>query len=110
MYRVRWRLQAAWMVNHRERWNRAPTKLADFCDNEGHIVGEGTVPPGSWAVEDCPLHFRQCQRRRFVNQVFQTLHADHVIETVKNLDESIRRELGDRQAREQNDGRNQRYA
>src|SRR5580704_10208895 len=78
------------MVAQRQPWNRVPTKLANFCDNKGHVVGEGSVPPGSNAVEDCPLHFRQCQPRRFVNQVFQTLHAEHVIETVKNLDESIR--------------------
>ena len=52
------------------------TELANFYDNEGHVVGEGTVPPRSYAVKDCPLHFRQCQRRRFVNQVFQTLHAE----------------------------------
>ena len=42
-------------------------RLANFDDNEGHVVGEGTVTPGSYAVEDCALHFRQCQRRRFVN-------------------------------------------
>ena len=65
-------------------------RSTDFDNNEGHVVGEGTVPPRSYAVKDCPLHFRQWQRRRFVNQVFQTLHAEHVIGTVKNLDESIR--------------------
>jgi len=65
-------------------------RLTDFDNNEGYVIGEGTVPPGSYAVEHRPLHFRQCQRRGFVNQVFQTLHAEHVIETVKNLNESIR--------------------
>lgn len=47
------------MVDHRQRWNPAGTKLANFHDNEGHVVGEGTVPPGSYAVEDRLLHIDQ---------------------------------------------------
>jgi hypothetical protein len=35
-------------------------QLANFNDNEGHVVGEGTVPPRSYAVEDCLLHIREC--------------------------------------------------
>ena len=35
------------------------TELANFDDDEGHIVGEGTVAPGSHAVEDRLPHFRQ---------------------------------------------------
>ena len=27
-------------------------RLADFDNNEGYVVGEGTVAPGSYAVED----------------------------------------------------------
>jgi hypothetical protein len=27
-------------------------RSTDFDNNEGHVVGEGTVPPGSYAVED----------------------------------------------------------
>ena len=34
-------------------------QLANFDDNEGHIVGEGTVPPCSNAVENCLLHIRE---------------------------------------------------
>src|ERR1700680_2084604 len=78
------------IVDCRHVGNPTLIELANFYDNEGHVVGEGTVTPRSYAVKDCPLHFRQ--RRRFVNQVFQTLHAEHVIETVKNFDESIREE------------------
>ncbi len=33
------------------------TELANFDDNQGHVVGEGTVPPASYAVEDCLPHF-----------------------------------------------------
>jgi len=62
--------------NRRGEDTSSNAQLANFDDNEGHVVGEGSVAPGSNAVEDCPLHFRQCQRRRFVNQVFQTLHAE----------------------------------
>ena len=35
-------------------------ELANFDDNEGHVVGEGTVPPRSHAVEDRLLHIREC--------------------------------------------------
>ena len=48
------------MVDHRQRWNPAGTKLANFRDNQGHVVGEGTVPPRSCAVEDRLLHIRKC--------------------------------------------------
>jgi len=34
-------------------------KLANFDDNQGHVVGEGTVPPGSYTVEDRLLHIRE---------------------------------------------------
>ena len=39
-------------------------RLTDFDNNEGYVVGEGTVPPGSYAVEDRLLHIRECQRCR----------------------------------------------
>src|ERR1700731_619692 len=84
------RLSSKRYRNRRREETSLNPYLANFDDNERHVVGEGSVAPSSYAVEDCPLHFRQCQRRRFVNQVFQTLHAEHVIGTVKNLDESIR--------------------
>ena len=35
------------------------TELANFDDDQGHIVGEGAMPPGSHAVEDRSPHFRQ---------------------------------------------------
>ena len=35
------------------------TELANFDDDEGHIVGEGAMPPHSHAVEDCLPHVRQ---------------------------------------------------
>jgi hypothetical protein len=31
-------------------------QLADFDDKEGHVVGEGAVPPCNNAVENCLLH------------------------------------------------------
>jgi len=34
-----------------------PSKLADLDNHEGHVVGEGTMPPRSYAVENCPPHF-----------------------------------------------------
>ena len=60
MYRVRGRLHADWMVDYRQRWNPAPTALANFRDNEGHVVGEGPVPPGSYTLEDCLLRVCEC--------------------------------------------------
>jgi hypothetical protein len=38
---------------------RVCSQLANFDDNEGHVVGEGTVAPGSHAVENCLLHIRE---------------------------------------------------
>ena len=35
-------------------------RSTDFDNNEGHVVGEGTVPPGSYTVEDRLLHIREC--------------------------------------------------
>lgn len=35
-------------------------RLADFDNNEGYVVGKGTVAPGSYALEDCLLHIREC--------------------------------------------------
>jgi hypothetical protein len=34
-------------------------ELANFDDDQGHIVGERAMPPGSHAVEDRLPHFRQ---------------------------------------------------
>jgi hypothetical protein len=34
-------------------------RLADFDDNEGHVVGEGAVRPCSNAFENCLLHIRE---------------------------------------------------
>ena len=34
-------------------------ELANFDDDQGHIVGEGAMPPFSHAVEDRLPHFRQ---------------------------------------------------
>jgi hypothetical protein len=45
-----------------------PTELANFEDDEGHIVGEGAVPRHSHAAEDrlphCPVCRRDYQRPR----------------------------------------------
>ena len=35
------------------------TELANFDDNEGHVVGERAMPPGSHAFEDRLPHFHQ---------------------------------------------------
>ena len=35
-------------------------QLAHFDDYERHIVGDGAVPPRSYAVEDRLLHIREC--------------------------------------------------
>jgi hypothetical protein len=35
-------------------------ELANFDDNQGHVIGEGTVPPGSYTLENCLLHVREC--------------------------------------------------
>lgn len=40
------------VVDCRHVGNPTPIELANFDDNQGHVVGEGTVPPGSYAVED----------------------------------------------------------
>ena len=37
-----------------------PTELANFDENQRHVVGEGTVPPCGNAVENCFLHIRKC--------------------------------------------------
>ena len=42
----------------RRRYELEP-QLANFCDNERHVVGEGTVTPCSNAVEDRLLHIRE---------------------------------------------------
>jgi hypothetical protein len=34
-------------------------RSTNFDNNEGHVVGEGTVPPRSHAVEDRLLHIRE---------------------------------------------------
>ena len=33
------------------------TGLANFDDNEGHVVGQGAVAPSGRALEDGPFHF-----------------------------------------------------
>lgn len=32
----------------------------DFDNNEGHVVGEWAMAPGSYAVQNCLLHIREC--------------------------------------------------
>jgi hypothetical protein len=36
-----------------------PLELANFDDNQGHVVGERSVAPGGYAVEDRLLHSRE---------------------------------------------------
>ena len=55
-----WATSCRRMVDYRQRWDPTPTTLANFSNNEGHVVGEGTVPPRSHAVEDRLLHIREC--------------------------------------------------
>ena len=48
---------------------RPERELANFDDDEGHIVGEGAMPPRSHTVEDRLLHFWQFELCRIEDQL-----------------------------------------
>ncbi len=62
------------------------TELANFDDDEGHIVDEGTVPPGIHAIEDGLLHLSERSVGRLADQRSQTFDAEHVVKTVEHFD------------------------
>ena len=37
-------------------------ELANFDDNQGHVIGKRAVPPGGRTLEDCVFHFRKRSR------------------------------------------------
>ena len=63
--------------------------LAHFDDNKRYIVGEGTVPPGSHAVEDCLLHLLKGLCCRVSHHLRQAFNAEHFSTLIENLDETI---------------------
>ena len=62
------------------------TELANFDDDEGHIIGEGTVPPGSHAIKDCLLHLPERSLGRLGDQRSQAFDTEHVVKTVEHFD------------------------
>lgn len=46
--------------NRQEEDTSLNPQLAEFCDNKGHVVGNGAVPPRSHSVEDRLLHIGEC--------------------------------------------------
>ena len=66
-----------------------PAELANFDDDQGHIVGEGAVPPRSHAVEDRLPHFRQWKLCRIEDQSCKAVDAHHIVAIIKDLDEPV---------------------
>ena len=64
-------------------------ELANFDDDEGHVVGQGAVAPRGRALEDGLFHFGKCSCGRLADQLLKALNAEHVLGPVKHFDEPI---------------------
>jgi hypothetical protein len=61
-----------------------------FDEDQGHVIGGGTIAPSRHAIKDLLLHLRQRQSGRFTRNLGETLDAEHLTPGIEIVREAIR--------------------